>query len=63
MTHVPTTPSGTSPEPGTGGDDAVEPEVRDELPDHLDLPIEVPEADAIEQELEVPTDDEDHRAG
>ncbi len=29
------------------------------LPDHLDLPIDVPEADAIEQDLEVPLDDED----
>ena len=28
------------------------------LPDHLDLPIGVPEADAVEQELEVPVDDD-----
>ncbi len=36
----------------------VEPEVVD-LPDHLDLPIDVPEADAVEQELAVPIDDEE----
>ncbi len=30
-----------------------------ELPDHLDLPIDVPEADAVEQELEVPLDDDE----
>ena len=28
------------------------------LPDHLDLPIDVPEADAVEQELAVPIDDD-----
>lgn len=41
------------------GDEPVVPEPHEELPDHLDLPLEVPEADAIEQELEVPIDDED----
>jgi len=29
------------------------------LPDRLDAPLETPEADAVEQALEVPTDDED----
>lgn len=43
------------------GDEPVEPEVHEELPDHLDLPLEVPEADALEQELEVPIDDDDER--
>ena len=28
----------------------VEPEIHDEIPDHLDLPLEVPEADALDQE-------------
>ena len=41
------------------GDEPAVPEVHDELPDHLDRPLEVPEADALEQELEVPVDDED----
>lgn len=41
------------------GDEPVEPEVHDEIPDHLDLPVEVPEADALEQELEVPIDDDE----
>jgi hypothetical protein len=41
------------------GDEPVEPEVREELPDHLDLPLEVPEADKLEQELDVPIDDEE----
>jgi hypothetical protein len=41
------------------GDDApAEPEVHDELPVHLDLPIEVPEADALEQELDAPSDED-----
>jgi hypothetical protein len=30
----------------------------DGLPDRLDLPIDVPEADAVEQELAVPIDDD-----
>lgn len=34
----------------------VEPEATD-LPDQLDIPADVPEADAVEQELEVPIDD------
>ncbi len=33
----------------------------DELPDHLDLPVETPEADAIEQHEGVPLDDEEYR--
>ena len=37
----------------------VVPEPQEALPDHLDRPLEVPEADAIEQALEVPVDDED----
>ena len=41
------------------GDEPVVPEPHEELPDHLDRPLEVPEADAIEQALEVPVDDED----
>lgn len=42
-----------------GDESPVEPDVHDEVPDHLDLPLEVPEADALEQELEVPVDDDD----
>ncbi|MCB0966979.1 MAG: hypothetical protein KDB37_09115 [Ilumatobacter sp.] len=41
------------------GDEPVVPEPHDELPDHLDRGIEVPEADALEQALEVALDDED----
>ncbi len=33
----------------------------DELPEELDLPIEVPEADAIEQQRSVPVDDTEER--
>ncbi len=50
-----TTPSPDSPD----GEELVVPEPHG-VPDHLDLPIEVPEADAIEQELEVPIDDDEH---
>lgn len=59
MTNEPTMP--TDPERGdeVADDEPVDPEVHDEVPDHLDLPIEVPEADALEQELEVPIDDDD----
>ena len=32
-----------------------------ELPEHLDRPLEVPEADKLEQELVVPIDDDDER--
>jgi len=42
-------------------DDPAEPDAHEDLPEHLDLPIEVPEADALEQELEVPIDDEPRR--
>lgn len=42
------------------GDDLVAPEPHDDIPDHLDRPLEVPEADALEQELEVPIDDDEH---
>ncbi len=31
------------------------------LPDHLDLPIETPEADALEQSEDVPVTDDDYR--
>lgn len=46
---------------GTGppGDEPVDPDIHDQVPDRLDLPVEVPEADAIEQELEVPVDDDE----
>ena len=60
MTNEPTTP--TEADEGdvpTGDDEPVEPEAHAELPDHLDLPLEVPEADRLEQELEVPLDDDD----
>ena len=40
-------------------DEPVVPDPHDVLPDHLDVPLEVDEADAIDQELEVPVDDED----
>jgi hypothetical protein len=50
----------STPRPGRADDDEpAVPEPHDELPDHLDRSIEVPEADALEQELEVPIDDED----
>lgn len=51
----------TTHTPGWPDDDL--PIVDDEadLPDHLDRPLEVPEADAIEQELSVPVDDDDER--
>lgn len=42
------------------GDDLVEPEPHLDLPDHLDRPLEVPEADALEQQLDVPVDDDEH---
>jgi hypothetical protein len=42
-------------------DDELEIEPIDELPDHLDLPIDVPEADALEQQQPVPTDGDDDR--
>ncbi len=35
--------------------------VADELPAHLDLPPDVPEADAIEQHEDVPIDDDEYR--
>ena len=40
-------------------EEPIDPDVHDEVPDTLDLPIEVPEADALEQELEVPVDDDE----
>jgi hypothetical protein len=55
MTNEPTNAVRGAP----AGDTPVEPEVHDELPEHLDLPLEVPEADALEQELEVPTADDE----
>ena len=60
MTNEPTTPTEADEDDvPTGDDEPVEPEVHAELPDHLDLPLEVPEADRLEQELEVPLDDDD----
>lgn len=59
MTNEPTMPTGAEAGDGADGDEPVEPDVHDEVPDQLDLPIEVPEADALEQELEVPVDDEE----
>jgi len=35
--------------------------IDDELPNHLDLPIDVPEADALEQQLPAPADDDERR--
>lgn len=59
MTNEPTEPTDVGDE-AVGDEAPVEPEVHDEIPDHLDLPLEVPEADALEQELEVAIEDEDH---
>jgi hypothetical protein len=59
MTNDPTMPRGAAEGGVPAGDEPVEPDVRDDVPDHLDLPVEVPEADAIEQELEVPIDDDE----
>ena len=59
MTNEPTMPRGAVEGDRPAGDEPVEPEVHDEIPDHLDLPVEVPEADALEQELEVPIDDDE----
>lgn len=61
MTNEPSMPRGAVTGDGTAGDEPVEPEVHDGIPDQLDLPVEVPEADALEQELEVPIDDDDDR--
>lgn len=59
MTNEPTEPTEAVRGDEAAGDDApVEPEVHADVPDHLDLPLEVPEADALEQELEVPIDDD-----
>lgn len=59
MTNEPTMPSGAVENDRPAGDEPVEPEVHDEIPDHLDLPVEVPEADALDQEREVPIDDDE----
>jgi hypothetical protein len=49
-----------APLPGRSVDDEpAVPEAHDELPDHLDLPLEVDEADALDQEREVELDDPD----
>lgn len=56
MTNEPTSPATA---PATADDEPVEPEAHDDIPDHLDLPLEVPEADALEQEIDVPIDDEE----
>jgi hypothetical protein len=39
--------------------DPVEEEAATVLPEQLDVPLEAPEADVVEQALEVPTDDDD----
>lgn len=39
----------------------VEPDEEVAVPEHLDLPPDVPEADALEQQLDVPIDDEETR--
>ena len=39
--------------------DPADEEVAAELPERLDAPLETPEADAVEQALEVATDDDD----
>ena len=59
MTNEPTKRMDADETDVAAGDVPVEPEVRDEVPERLDRPIEVPEADALEQELEVPLDDDD----
>ena len=59
MTNEPTTPTNVEDAAVPADEEPVEPEAQEELPDHLDLPLEVPEADAIEQELEVPIDDDE----
>lgn len=59
MTNEPTEPTEAVAGDEAAGDEApVEPDVHDDVPDHLDLPLEVPEADKLEQELEVPVDDD-----
>jgi len=61
MTNEPTEPMDLVDGDEAAGDDApVEPDVHVDVPDRLDLPLEVPEADALEQELEVPVDDDDY---
>jgi hypothetical protein len=32
------------------------------LPEHLDIPVDLPEADALDQAQEVPLDDEEYEA-
>ena len=59
MTNEPTMPNDALAGDGPADDEPVEPEVHDEIPDQLDLPLEVPEADALDQELDVPLDDEE----
>lgn len=61
MTNEPTMPTDAERGDGAAGDEPVAPEAREELPERLDLPLEVPEADAVEQELEVLLDDDDDR--
>ncbi len=43
----------------------VEPDVSEDpdvpTPEHHELPVEVPEADAVDQETDVPLDDDDRR--
>ena len=49
-----------APLPGRPVDDEpAVPEAHEELPDHLDRPLEVDEADALDQEREVALDDDD----
>ena len=48
-----------APLPDPPDDVPAAPEAHEELPDHLDLPLEVDEADALDQEREVPLDEDD----
>lgn len=48
-----------APLPDRPVDEPAVPEPHEGLPDHLDLPLEVDEADALDQEREVVLDDDD----
>jgi hypothetical protein len=58
MTNHTTPPPASAPH-RSDDDELVIPEPHTAVPDHLDRRLEVPEADAIEQELDVPIDDEE----
>jgi hypothetical protein len=47
------------PPPNPADDEPVDDEPRESPPDRLDAPLEADEADALEQELEVPPLDDD----